>query len=146
MNGKHYTYRFKPDKEKKLNFTYHPGTNTYTTSPVKRKCISPPKLDDQRHTPEKGDSPIPDTHPRLDLEENRNPDPDRINLNPVGPELNPILEVNPIAPEGPVIPNNPEVIPAPNPEPTPEFIPEDPEPLEPEPEVIPPETIEDAWR
>ena len=25
VNGKHYTYRFKPDKEKKLNFTYHPG-------------------------------------------------------------------------------------------------------------------------
>ena len=37
VNGKHYTYRFKPDKEKKLNFTYHPGTNTYTTPPIERK-------------------------------------------------------------------------------------------------------------
>ena len=73
----------------------------------------------------------------MDLEENRDPDLDRINLNPVGPEL------NPIAPEGPVIPNIPEVIPEPNPEPIPEVIPEDPEPLEPEPEVIPPEIIED---
>ena len=135
VNGKHYTYRFKPDKEKKLNFTYHPGTNTYTTPPVERKSISPPRLDDQRITPEKRDSPIPDTPPRLDLEENR--DPDRINLNPVDPEL------NPNAPEGPVIPNIPEVIPEPNPEPIPEVIPEDPEPLEPEPEVIPPEIIED---
>ena len=62
----------------------------------------------------------------MDLEENRDPDPD-----PVGPEL------NPIAPEGPVIPNIPEVIP----EPIPEVIPEDPELLEPE--VIPPEIIED---
>ena len=53
------------------------------------------------------DSPIPDTPPRLDLEENEDPDPDRINLNPVDPEL------NPIAPEGPVIPNIPEVIPGP---------------------------------
>ena len=69
----------------------------------------------------------------MDLEENRDPDSDRINLNPVGPEL------NPIAPEGPVIPNIPEVIP----EPIPEVIPEDPELLEPEPEVIPPEIIED---
>ena len=77
------------------------------------------------------------TPPRLDLEENRDPDPDRINLNPVDPEL------NPIAPEGPVIPNIPEVIPEPNPEPIPEVIPEDPELLEPEPEVIPPEIIED---
>ena len=75
----------------------------------------------------------------MDLEENRDPDPDRINLSPVGPELNPIPEVNPIAPEGPVIPNIPE----PNPEPIPEFIPEDPEPLEPEPEIIPREIIED---
>ena len=75
------------------------------------------------HTPEKGDSPIPDTPPRLVLEENRDPDPDRINLNPIGPELNPILEVNP--------------------KPIPEVIPEDPEPLEPEPEVIPPDIIED---
>ena len=73
------------------------------------------------------------------LEENRDPDPDRINLNPIGPELNPIPKVNPIASEGPVIPNIPEVIPEPNPE----IIPEDPEPLEPEPEVIPPEIIED---
>ena len=77
----------------------------------------------------------------MDLEENR--DPDRNNLNPVGPELNPIPEVNPIAPEGPVIPNNFKVIPEPNPEPIPEVIPEDPEPQEPEPEVIPPEIIED---
>ena len=137
VNGKHYTYRFKPDKEKKLNFTYHPGTNTYTTPPVERKSISPPRLDDQRITPEKRDSPIPDTPPRLDLEENRDPDPDRINLDPVDPEL------NPNAPKGPVIPNIPEVIPEPNPEPIPEVIPEDPEPLEPEPEVIPPEIIED---
>ena len=75
----------------------------------------------------------------MDLEENRDPDPGRINLNPVGPELNPIPEINPIAPEGPVIPNITEVIP----EPIPEVIPEDPEPLEPEPEVIPPEIIED---
>ena len=133
VNGKHYTYRFKPDKEKKLNFTYHPGTNTYTTPPVERKSTSPPRLDDQRITPEKRDSPIPDTPPRLDLEENRDPDPDRINLNPVDPEL------NSIAPEGPVIPNIPEVVP----EPIPEVIPEDPELLEPEPEVIPPEIIED---
>ena len=73
----------------------------------------------------------------MDLEENRDPDPDRINLNPVDPEL------NPNAPEGPVIPNIPEIIPEPNPEPIPEVIPEDPEPLEPEPEVIPPEIIED---
>ena len=137
VNGKHYTYRFKPDKEKKLNFTYHPGTNTYTTPPVERKSISPPRLDDQRITPEKRDSPIPDTPPRLDLEEYRDPDPDRINLNPVDPEL------NPNAPEGLVIPNIPEVIPGPNPEPIPEVISEDPEPLEPEPEVIPPEIIED---
>ena len=137
VNGKHYTYRFKPDKEKKLNFTYHPGTNTYTTPPVGRKSISPPRLDDQRITPEKRDSPIPDTPPRLDLEENGDPDPDRINLNPVDPEL------NPIAPEGPVIPNIPEVVPEPNPEPIPEVIPEDPELLEPEPEIIPPEIIED---
>ena len=71
------------------------------------------------------------------LEENRDPDPDRINLNPIGPELNPLPEVNPIAPEGPEIPNIPEVIPEPNSEP----IPENPEPLEPE--VIPPEIIED---
>ena len=77
------------------------------------------------------------------LEENRDPDPDRINLNPIGPELNPIPEVNPIAPEGLVIPNIPEVIPEPNPELIPDVIPEDPEPLEPEPEVIPPEIIED---
>ena len=137
VNGKHYTYRFKPDKEKKLNFTYHPGTNTYTTPPVERKSTSLPRLDDQRITPEKRDSPIPDTPPRLDLEENRDPDPHRINLNPVDPEI------NPIAPEGPVIPNIPEVIPEPNPEPIPEVIPEDPELLEPEPEVIPPEIIED---
>ena len=41
VNGKYYTYRFKPDKEKKLNFTYHPGTNTYTTPPVERKSTSP---------------------------------------------------------------------------------------------------------
>ena len=68
----------------------------------------------------------------MDLEENRDPDPD-----PVGPEL------NAIAPEGPVIPNIPEVIPEPNPEPIPEVIPQDPELLEPEPEVIPPEIIED---
>ena len=61
MDGKHYTYRFKPEKEKKLNFTYHPGTNTYTTPPVERKSTLPPKLDDQRHTPEKGGSPIPNT-------------------------------------------------------------------------------------
>ena len=88
-------------------------------------------------TPEKRDSPIPDTPPRLDLEENRDLDPDRINLNSVDPEL------NPIAPEGPVIPNIPEVIPEPNPEAIPEVIPEDPELLEPEPEVIPPEIIED---
>ena len=100
MNGKHYTYRFKPDKEKKLNFTYHPGTNTYTTPPVERKSTSPPRLDDQRHTPERGDSPIPDTPSILDLEENRDPEPEGINLNPVGPELNPIPEENPIAPEG----------------------------------------------
>ena len=73
----------------------------------------------------------------MDLEENRDPDPDRINLNPVGPE------VNRIAPEGPVIPNIPEVIPEPNPESIPEVIPEDPELLEPEPEVIPSEIIED---
>ena len=139
----HYTYRFKPDKEKKLNFTYHPGTNTYTTPPVERKSTSPPILDDQRNTPEKRDSPIPDTPPRLDLEENRDPDPDRINLNPVGPELNPIPEINPIIPEGPVIPNIPEVIPETDPEPISEAIPEDPEPLEPEPEIIPPEIIED---
>ena len=126
---------------KKLNFTYHPGTNTHTTPPpVERKSTSPPILHDQRHTPEKGDSPVPDTPPRLDLEENRDPDPDRINLNPIGPELNPIPEVNPIAPEGPVIPNIPEVIP----EPIPEVIPDGPEPLEPEPEVIPPEIIEDT--
>ena len=72
----------------------------------------------------------------MDLEENRYPDPYRINLNPVDPEL------NPIAPEGPVIPNIPEVIP----EPIPEVIPEDPELLEPEPEVIPPEIIEDRYR
>ena len=69
----------------------------------------------------------------MDLEENRDPDPDRINLNPVDPEL------NPIAPEGPVIPNIPEVVPEPNPE----VIPGDPELLEPEPEIIPPEIIED---
>ena len=77
--------------------------------------------------PEKGGSPIPDTPPRLALEENRDPDPDpdRINLNPVGPQLNIIPEVNPIAPKGPVIPNILEVIPEPNPE----VIPEDPEPL-----------------
>ena len=75
----------------------------------------------------------------MHLEENRDPDPDRINLNPIGSELNPIPEVNPIAPEGPVIPNIPEVIPEPNPE----VIPEDPESLEPELEVIPPEIIED---
>ena len=145
MNGKHYTYRFKPDKEKKLNLTYHPGANTYTTPPVERKITSFPKLDDQRHTPEKGDSPIPDTLPRLDLEENRDPDPDRINLNPIGPELNPnpIPEVNPIGPEGPVIPNIPGVVPEPNPEVIPEDIPGDPGPLEPESEVIPPEIIED---
>ena len=142
MNGKHYTYRFKTDKEK-LNFTYHPGTNTYTTPPVERKSTLPPKLDDQRHTPEKGDSPTPDTPPRLVLEENRDPDPERINLNPIGPELNPIPEVNPIAPEGPVISNIPEVIPKPNPEPIPEVIPEDPEPLGPEQEEILPEIIED---
>ena len=73
------------------------------------------------------------------LEENRDPDPDKIDLNPIGPELNPISEVNPIAPEGPAIPNIPEVIPEPNLEP----IPEDPEPLEPEPEKIPLEIIED---
>ena len=73
------------------------------------------------------------------MEENRDPDPDRTNLNPVGPELNPIPEVNPIAPESPVIPNIPEIIP----EPIPEVTPEDPEPLEPEPEVIPHEIIED---
>ena len=72
----------------------------------------------------------------MDLEENRDPDPDRINLHPVDPEL------NPFAPEGPVIPNIPEVIPEPNPEPIPEVIPEDPKLLEPEPEVIPPEIIE----
>ena len=77
------------------------------------------------------------------LEENRDPDPDRINLSPIGPELNPIPEVNPIAPEGPVIPNIPAVIPEPNPEPISEAIPEDPEPPEPEPKVIPPEIIED---
>ena len=77
----------------------------------------------------------------MDLEENRDPNPDRINLNPIGPELNPIPEVNPIAPEVPVIPNIPEVIPEPNPESIPEVIPEDPEPLEPE--VIPPVIIED---
>ena len=99
--------------------------------PVERKSISPPRLDDQRITPEKRDSPIPDTPPRLNLEENRDPDPDRINLNPVDPEL------NPIAPEGPVIPNIPEVVPEPNPELIPEVIPEDPELLEPEPEIIP---------
>ena len=75
----------------------------------------------------------------MDLEENRDPDPDRINLNPIGPELNPIPKINPIVPEGPVIPNIPEVIPEPNPE----VILEDPEPLEPEPEVIFPEIIED---
>ena len=69
----------------------------------------------------------------MDLEENRDPDPDRINLNPVDPEL------NPIAPKGPVIPNIPE----PNPEAILEVIPEDPELLEPEPELIPPEIIED---
>ena len=69
----------------------------------------------------------------MDLEENGDPDPDRINLNPVDPEL------NPNAPEGPVIPNIPEVVP----EPIPEVIPEDPELLEPEPEIIPPEIIED---
>ena len=143
MNGKHYTYRFKQDKEKKLNFTYHPETNTYTTPPVERKSTSPPKLDDQRQTPEKGDSPIPDTPPRLDLEENRDPDPDKINLNPIGPESNSIPEVNPIVPEGPVIPNIPEVIPEPNPEAISEVIPEDPEPLESEPEVIPPERNKD---
>ena len=73
----------------------------------------------------------------MDLEENKDPDPDRINLNPVDPEL------NPIAPEGPVIPNIPEVVPEPNPELIPEVIPEDPELLEPEPEIIPPEIIED---
>ena len=61
VNDKHYTYRFKPDKENKLNFTYHPGTNIYTTPPVERKSTSPPRLDDQRITPEKRDSPIPDT-------------------------------------------------------------------------------------
>ena len=138
VNGKHYTCRFKPDKEKKLNFIYHPETNTYTTPPVERKSTSPSKLDDQRQTPKKGDSPIPDTPPRLDLEENR--DPYSINLNPIGPELNPIPKVNPIVPEGPIIPNIPEVIPEPNPE----VIPEDPEPLEPEAEVIPPEIIEDV--
>ena len=98
---------------------------------MERKSTSPPRLDYQRITPEKRDSPIPDTAPRLDLEENRDPDPDRINLNPVNPEL------NPIAPEGPVIPNIPEVIPEPNPEPIPEVIPEDPELLNPESEVIP---------
>ena len=65
----------------------------------------------------------------MDLEENRDPDPDRININPIGPELNPIPEVNLIVLEGPVIPNIPEVIP------------EDPKPLEPE--VIPPVIIED---
>ena len=73
----------------------------------------------------------------MDLEENR--DPDRINLNPICPELNPIPEVNPIAPEDPVIPNIPEVIPEPNPE----VVPQNPEPLELEPEVISPEIIED---
>ena len=152
VNGKHYTYRFKPDKEKKLNFTYHPGTNTYTTPPVERKSTSPPRLDNQRNTPEKRDSipdPIPDTPPRLILEENRDPDPDRINLNPIGPGLNAIPEVNPIAPEGPVIPNIPEVIPESNSEPIPEVIPEDLEPLEPEPEVIPPcdyRRYRNAWR
>ena len=77
------------------------------------------------------------------FKENRDPDPDRINLNPIGPELNPIPEVNPIAPKGPVIPNISEVIIETNPEPIPGVIPEDPEPLEPEPEVIPPEIIED---
>ena len=41
VNGKHYTYRFKPDKEKKLNFTYHPGTNTYTTPLVVVKVLQP---------------------------------------------------------------------------------------------------------
>ena len=69
---------------------------------------------------------------RKEIKLYRDPDPDRINLNPIGPELNPIPEVNPISPEGPVIPNIPEVIPEPNPE----VIPEGPEPLEPEPEVI----------